>query len=146
MIKILIAEDEEIMRDTLSRFFEKRGCSVTTASDGLEALDKFKEIEPDIAIMDNHMPMMNGLDVLRALGDDADKVIMMSGDNSIETYFKSIYLGAADFIYKPFDLELMEDIVLSHLKRLEKREDNYNGGGYANVDKVSYIAAGDSRC
>lgn len=146
MVKILIAEDEEIMRDMLLRFFEKRGCSVTTASDGLEALDKFKEIEPDIAIMDNHMPVMNGLDVLHALGDDADKVIIMSGDNSIETYFKSISLGAADFIHKPFDLDLMEGIVVSHLKRLEKRKDNYDGGGYANVNKVNQIAAGGRRC
>ncbi|OGQ60082.1 MAG: hypothetical protein A3G39_09590 [Deltaproteobacteria bacterium RIFCSPLOWO2_12_FULL_43_16] len=116
---IFIVEDEEVLRNLLMMFFKRMGYFVATASNGIEALDKFKEIKPDIILMDNHMPEMNGLDVLRSLNiADAKRVIMMSGDNNI--FLESLHLGAADFVYKPFNLRFMEKVVLMHLKNLKR--------------------------
>lgn len=116
---IFIVEDEEVLRNLLMMFFRRMGYSVATASNGIEALDKFKEVNPDIVLMDNHMPEMNGLDVLRSLNiADAKRVIMMSSDNDI--FSESLHLGAADFVYKPFNLRFMEKVVLMHLKNLKR--------------------------
>jgi DNA-binding response OmpR family regulator len=116
-IMIFIVEDEDVLRDFLRMFFGRMGYSVATASNGVEALDRFRDMKPDIAIMDNHMPEMNGIDVLRSLkSSDANRVIMMSSDNRI--FSESIRLGAADFVCKPFNLRFMEKIVLMHLRYL----------------------------
>lgn len=125
---IFIVEDEEALRNILMMFFGRMGYSVTTASNGVEALNKLKEVKPDIILMDNHMPEMNGLDVLRSLKiADANRVIMMSSDNCI--FSESMRLGAADFVYKPFNLRFMENVVLMHLKNL-KRSGRRKGAGF----------------
>lgn len=126
---IFIVEDEEALRNLLMMFFGRMGYSVATASNGIEALDKIRKIKPDIILMDNHMPEMNGLDVLRSLkNSDAKRVIMMSSDDHI--FSESIRLGAADFVYKPFNLRFMENVVLMHLKNLKRSGRRKDAGFY----------------
>jgi two-component system response regulator (stage 0 sporulation protein F) len=124
---ILIVEDEEILRDLLLMFFGRMGYSVSAALNGVEALDKIRRVKPDIVLMDNHMPEMKGLDVLRSLETaDAKRVIMMSSDDDV--FSESLRLGAADFVYKPFNLLFMEKVVLIHLKNLKSSGMRNNAG------------------
>jgi two-component system response regulator AtoC len=115
---IFIVEDEESLRNILLMFFGRMGYSVTAVSNGIEALDKIRRVKPDIILMDNHMPEMNGLDVLRSLDSaDANRVIMMSTDYDI--FSEAIRLGAADFVHKPFNIGFIKEVVTTHLDRLK---------------------------
>ena len=116
---ILVADDDadirEILRDTLNSL----GARIVTAADGQECLDRVEADAPDVLLLDIEMPVKNGLDVLKELGQrgSAATVIMITAYGTIERAVQAIKQGAYDFITKPFDLE---HIVLTVEKALER--------------------------
>ena len=118
---ILVVDDEEDVRDLLSRFLTRRGYIVDAVEDGEEAVAWILEHEPDIVLLDIRLPKMDGIKVLRRLNEDAPgvAVITMSGVADEETARKSLELGAADFITKPFNLPYLETSLLAKLILLE---------------------------
>ncbi len=105
--RILIVDDEEIVRESLSGWLEKDGYQVSTAPDGPTALDKLHEGLWSILLVDLKMPGMDGLQVLEAarkLHPEA-AVVMITAYATVETAVKAIKLGASDYIVKPFDPE-----------------------------------------
>lgn len=118
---ILVVDDEEDVRDLLSRFLTRRGYEVDTAADGEAALEAVAQEKPDIVLLDIKLPKLSGLDVLERLRDEASDVaiITMSGVADENTARRSLELGAADFVTKPFNLPYLETSLLAKLILLE---------------------------
>ena len=118
---VLIVDDESDVRELLSKFLRRRGYEVDTASDGASAIEAIRDGQPDIVLLDIRLPKMDGLSVLARLRDESDEVaiITMSGSADEDTARKSLELGAADFITKPFNLPYLETSLLAKLILLE---------------------------
>jgi len=118
MPKLLIVDDEIDIREFAKNFFKKRGINVYTASGGGEALEVIKQESPDLVLLDVRMEEMTGVDVLRKLRGDGNrlKVIMVSGIEDETTVKETETLGITGFIHKPLILDELEKIVLKELK------------------------------
>lgn len=118
---ILVVDDESDVRELLSKFLTRRGYEVNTASDGLAAIEAIHDNRPDIVLLDIRLPKIDGLSVLQRLRDESENVaiITMSGVADEETARRSLELGAADFITKPFNLPYLETSLLAKLILLE---------------------------
>jgi DNA-binding NtrC family response regulator len=103
--KILIVDDEHIMRESLLGWLERDGYAVDVAGSGEEALDKLKTTHFDILLVDIKMEGISGLDVLkRVKEDDPDvAVVMITAYGSISTAIEAMKNGAYDYLLKPFD-------------------------------------------
>jgi DNA-binding response OmpR family regulator len=119
--RILVVDDEEDVRDLLSRFLTRRGYLVESVGDGEEAIEHILENSPDIVLLDIRLPKVDGLKVLRRLQEEGSDVavITMSGVADEDTARKSLELGAADFITKPFNLPYLETSLLAKLILLD---------------------------
>jgi len=119
--QILIVDDESDVRDLLSKFLTRRGYVVSTVGDGEAAIEAIRETHPDIVLLDIRLPKVDGISVLKRLRDESDNVaiITMSGNADEDTARRSLELGAADFITKPFNLPYLETSLLAKLILLE---------------------------
>ena len=115
--RVLIVDDDPHTRDILKRFLAERSFEVATANDGELALTEIGNFQPDVVLLDIRMPNVDGVECLRRIVDDGIDcgVIMMSGEADIEQARETLTMGAADFIYKPFDLEYLETSLLAKL-------------------------------
>ncbi len=106
-MKILIADDELLIRKTLKKVFEQKGYEVLMCADGKEAVDQWLQFNPDLVILDVIMPNMGGVDVLKLIAEDKkfqnSKIIMISAYSAGGTKEEFLKLGATEFIRKPFD-------------------------------------------
>ena len=112
--KILIVDDSRMSRNILRNILEKAGYSIAgEASNGLEALEVFKETSPDLVTLDITMPQMDGLETLtKILEIDADaKAIMITAAGQQDKLIKALKIGAKRFISKPFN----EDEILKNI-------------------------------
>lgn len=117
MAKVLIVDDAAFMRMMLKDILTKNGYEVVgEASNGVEALDKYKELKPDIVTLDITMPEKDGLSALRDIKsfDAGAKVIMCSAMGQQAMVIDAIQNGARDFIVKPFQA----DRVLEAIKKV----------------------------
>ncbi len=105
--KILVVDDEESIRRTLSAVLGDEGYPVVLAADGDEALARAGQEQPDLVLLDIAMPGKGGIEVLEHLKEEMPwlPVIMMSGHGTIETAVKATKLGAYDFIEKPLSID-----------------------------------------
>lgn len=108
--KILIIDDESLLRATFCDFFEDFGFDVFTAKDGRDGLAQYQEEHPDAILVDLNMPRLDGFKVIETVHQDAPNlpIIVMSGVGLVDEAVRAIRLGAWDFISKPIsDLELL---------------------------------------
>jgi two-component system, NtrC family, nitrogen regulation response regulator NtrX len=117
---ILIVDDEEGIRESLSGIFEDEGYEVLTSSSGEEALKVLKEQNPDLILLDVWLPGIDGIKTLKEIkGLKPDlPVIMISGHGNIELAVTATRMGAYDFLEKPLSLER---VLLVAKRALEKR-------------------------
>jgi DNA-binding NtrC family response regulator len=103
--KILIVDDELIMRESLAGWLERDGHSIQTASSGEEALEKLQQTRFGILLVDIKMAGISGLDVLHSVKEsDPDvAVVMITAFGSIPTAIEAMKKGAYDYMLKPFD-------------------------------------------
>ncbi|MBK7258610.1 MAG: response regulator [Ignavibacteriae bacterium] len=108
--RILVADDEEGIRELLREQLDAAGYATDEATDGAEAIDKLDHATYDLAILDINMPKKSGLDVLKHIRDRQLKmgVIMLTGRLGFSVGSESMLLGADEYITKPFDLEYLE--------------------------------------
>lgn len=124
--KILVVEDDEIQQSMLKDFLEDEGYVVITAGDGFKALDILKGNHKDIAcvITDYVMPGCDGYELIlkmRAVNEYMQiPVIVMTGEGGAGTEFKFLRIGATDFIYKPYDFDILYNRIRSILEMEEK--------------------------
>jgi len=117
-VRVLIIEDEKLIRWSLRQKFEARGYQVTEVDTGNAALEALNSGVYDLIMLDYKLPDITGLDVLRKVREtDSDVVvIMMTAFSSIESAVDAIKLGAYDYITKPFS---MDDVLRTADKALE---------------------------
>jgi two-component system nitrogen regulation response regulator NtrX len=117
---VLIVDDEEGIRESLSGILEDEGYDVLTASSGEDALAIAKEHMPDIVFLDVWLPEIDGLETLPRLKEiDANiPVIMISGHGNIEIAVKATRLGAYDFLEKPLSLD---KVIITAKRALERK-------------------------
>jgi two-component system nitrogen regulation response regulator NtrX len=104
---VLVIDDEESIRKSLTGALKDEGYRVSTASSGKEGIAAIRAERPDVVLLDIWMPEMDGLEALKLIKAEwSDQlVIIMSGHGNIETAVKATKLGAFDFIEKPLSLE-----------------------------------------
>ncbi|HGJ63949.1 TPA: response regulator [bacterium] len=111
--KILVVDDEKSIREILTIVLENQGYNVIPLSDGVEAIERFKTENFDLAIVDINLPSIGGIEVLRRikqLNSDTE-VVMVSGYASLDTAVESVRAGAYDYIIKPFNIQTITDVV-----------------------------------
>ena len=117
--KILIVEDSEDTRDFMKPLIESYGYQVIEAADGIEALDKFKNHQPDLILMDISLPNVGGLTVTKAFRelDTTGKlpIIAITGFGKFY-YQQAIEAGCNDLISKPFDFDVLRPLIEKYLK------------------------------
>ena len=118
--RILIVDDEEIVRESLAGWLEQDGYTVATAADGFEAIAQLKDHEWSIMLLDMKMPGMDGLTVLEQSKtiQPATTVVIMTAYATVETAVNAIKRGAYDYLVKPCDPEelslMIQKIVREH--------------------------------
>lgn len=127
-MKILVADDEQAVRDSLKRSLRFNGYEVCLAQDGEEALDMIRTEEPDLTILDVMMPKLDGLGVCRTLRSSGyDRpVLMLTARDGVSDRVAGLDAGADDYLPKPFALEELLARVRSLLRRAraDSIEDN----------------------
>ncbi len=112
MKNCLIVDDSRVVRKVAGRIIRDLQFNVTEAGDGAEALERCRETMPDAVLLDWNMPVMNGMDFLRALRreENGDKpvVVFCSTENDADHISEAIRTGADEFIMKPFDASIIE--------------------------------------
>jgi CheY-like chemotaxis protein len=124
--RLLVADDSETVLLMLQRRLEMEGYEVVTATDGLEALERMKELapkEPDVILLDAMMPNMSGTEVLEELRGKGSKVpiVMISAHLDAQEPERMRRLGATDIVPKPFE---WEDLI----GKIEELAQNETGG------------------
>ena len=108
----LIVDDSRVVRTVAGRIVKDLSFEVSEAGDGSEALRMCRERMPDAILLDWNMPIMNGLDFLRALrreeGGKTPIVVFCRNENNSEHISEAIRSGANEYIMKPFDAEIVE--------------------------------------
>jgi two-component system, OmpR family, response regulator ChvI len=118
MTTIALVDDDSNILTSVSIALEAEGYRIVTYSDGISALDGFKQNEPDLAILDIKMPRMDGTETLRRLREKSDLpvIFLTSKEEEIDELF-GLKMGAEDFIRKPFSQRLLAERVRAVLRR-----------------------------
>ncbi|GAB4154706.1 MAG: response regulator [Planctomycetota bacterium] len=120
-MKILVIDDEEMIRESIKANLEFDGFTVETAEDGEAGLRLVKEFEPDLIICDIMMPRLSGYEVVRQLRSnpvtEAIPVIMLTAKGQMEAMRESMDLGADDFLTKPYTRASLLGAIKTRMKR-----------------------------
>jgi two-component system response regulator ResD len=101
--RILVVDDEPIVREVLERYLSREGFEVTTAADGPAALTAFKDTSPDLIVLDLMLPRLDGLEVFRRIRErNGTAVIMLTARGQETDRVVGLELGADDYVAKPF--------------------------------------------
>lgn len=122
-VNILIVDDEEEIREMLSRHFRFSGYEVQTAENGKAALNVMKDWRTDIVISDIRMPVMDGPELCSHIRDEypSTRVIMMTGYVTMENALACMRRGADTCLFKPFeDLNELENAVADSVARIQR--------------------------
>ena len=117
-VQILIVDDAIFMRKMIGDILEKEGYEVCgEAENGIEAISKYKELNPDLVTMDIIMPDMSGIDAVQEIVklDSKAKILMVSAMGQQSLVVEAIQKGAKDYVIKPFQpsrvLEAVERVL-----------------------------------
>ncbi len=117
---ILVVEDEEVIRETLRFNLVREGYQVSQASNGIEALDKARELRPDLIVLDLMLPELGGLEVCRILRQETTApVLVLSARDSELDKIVGLRVGADDYMTKPFSLAELTARVMALLRRAQ---------------------------
>jgi DNA-binding response OmpR family regulator len=109
-IRILVADDEEALRELLCEQLSAQGYETVSAFDGEDAIEKLHTDPFNLVLLDINMPRKTGLDVLKHIREKGmpTRVIMLTGRLGYSVGSESMKLGADEFITKPFDLNYLD--------------------------------------
>ena len=117
---VLVVEDDKNIAELLQMYLEKEGYTVTLAFDGGQGLQKFRNLQPDLVLLDVMMPVMNGWEVCRNIRSESDTpVIMLTAKGELDDKITGLKAGADDYITKPFEMRE----VLARIEAVLRRSD-----------------------
>lgn len=144
--KILIADDEPDILEIVSYNLSKEGYEISTARDGKEALEKAKQLQPDLIILDIMMPYKTGIEVCRILrsNDDVFKdtlIIFLTALNDEHSHIQGLETGADDYVSKPISPKVLVSRVNALFRRTGKRTEDEKTiqTGNITIDPVKFI-------
>ena len=137
-MKILIVDDEKLIRDVIKTYAEEENFECLEAEDGLEALDIIKQNDVDLIVLDIMMPKMDGMTFLEALKKEKNiPVIILSARTEEYDKLRGFDLGTDDYLTKPFSPKEL----IARIKVILKRTKNLNSDTYEYHDlKVDFKA------
>ena len=110
----MVVDDSDIIRTKIQNVLDEESFEIVgTATNGLEAVQQFKELQPKVVTMDITMPFMDGIETIEKIIeiDDEVRILVVSALSDKATLIKAMHLGAYGFLCKPFtDLELAEAV------------------------------------
>jgi DNA-binding NtrC family response regulator len=149
---ILIVDDDEVMRETLSDVLKKRGYEIFSVGSGNGALSLMKKSIIDLILLDMRLPDIDGLEVLKKIKefDTEILVIMMTAYSDVQTAVSSMKSGAYDYINKPFELDELKLLIekgletkslINEVRRLHRQQkENYeNSHIYGVSPQIHYV-------
>ncbi|MCW8802854.1 MAG: response regulator [Ignavibacteriaceae bacterium] len=118
--EVLVLDDEIIVGERIQNYFERRGIPVEIFTESQKAIDRLKEKTFEVIISDIWMQGPSGIDVLTAVKKEGYKseVILITGYSMLETYRQAEYIGAYDFIAKPFQMTEIYNLVKKAAKKV----------------------------
>jgi DNA-binding NtrC family response regulator len=127
--KILIVDDEANIRFVIKEAFSQ-AYQVFTAAEGLAAMEIIKKERPILVFLDIKMPGLSGLDVLQLIKEAglSPLVWMLTGEEDLEVALKTLKMGAAGYLTKPFEVQKIRDIVMNAVEDNEKKEQHDTRG------------------
>src|ERR671917_1100210 len=121
MAKVLIVDDEPNIREVVGLYLRRDGHTVVSVTDGEEALEAFRESEPDLVVLDLMLPKISGLEVCRRMrADRRVPLIMLTARGEEEERIVGLSLGADDYVVKPFSPRELAARVAAVLRRVEE--------------------------
>jgi DNA-binding NtrC family response regulator len=125
-IRILIVDDELIVRQSLQSWFQEEGYSVDAVESGKEALEKLTQSQWDIFLLDIKMPGMDGLELQQKIKEihPSATIVIMTAYASVETAVEAMKQGAYDYIVKPFDPDDLEHLIRNATERRQLVSEN----------------------
>ena len=125
-MKILVVEDDKIIREGICEYLSEFGYEMYEAEDGRKALDIFKDKDINLIILDIQIPLLNGLEVLKDVRKESKIPILMLTAFSDEEYKISAFSSLADgYIEKPFSLPVLKVRIDSLIKRYYKEVEKF---------------------
>src|SRR4051812_17932183 len=141
--RILVVDDEKVIRDMLADFLGMEGYVVRTAEDGTSALGELEKGHYDLVISDLKMPRMGGIQLLDAIGKTAPDAltVIMTGFGTVETAIDAMKRGAYDYVLKPFKLDEVVHVVQRGIEKQRMTAENLRLREALSLYKVSEAIA-----
>ena len=142
--RILVADDDPNVHQSLSAYFRRESYQMLSAYDGDEALNIIKKLRPDMVLLDIMMPKMDGLNVCRAVRNESNiPIIILSAKSDEFDKLLGLELGADDYITKPFSPREVIARIKAVLRRMHEMAESgklsHLIAGNLNIDMNSYI-------
>ncbi|MGW4815504.1 two-component system response regulator CseB [Kitasatospora cineracea] len=116
--RILLVEDDEVIRETTQLALERYGFPVDTAGDGLEGLERFRAAPPDLLLLDVMLPLLDGVGLCRRIREESRlPILMMSARTEPIDVISGLEAGADDYVVKPFETAVLVARIRSVLRR-----------------------------
>jgi two-component system, OmpR family, response regulator RegX3 len=135
---VLVVEDEPSFAEALTVGLRREGFRVTVAADGVSALERFGEIDPDLVLLDVMLPRLSGLDVCREIrGRSPVPIIMVTAKTAEIDAVVGLEVGADDYVTKPYRLRELVARIRAVMRRTEQRRES------PAADDTNLIEVGD---
>jgi two-component system response regulator ResD len=136
--RVLVVDDEPMVRDVLARYLEQAGFDISTADDGEQALSVFGETRPDLVLLDLMLPRIDGFEVFRRMrAASSTPVIMLTARGEETDRVVGLELGADDYVTKPFSPREVVARVQAVLRRTNHAEDEDEGLGVLEFGSIA---------
>lgn len=126
-LRILVIDDDRVIRQSIAAYLEDSGYQVLLAEDGLKGLEMFRQEQPDLVVCDLRMPGLDGISVLHHISKEAHDtpIIVISGAGVMADVVEALRIGASDYLIKPIlDLEVLEHAIERSMERFSLRKEN----------------------
>lgn len=122
-LNVLLAEDDDDVRETTQLLLLRRGWRVEAVADGVAALEALQRVTPDIAVVDVAMPRLDGLDLIGRLAEAGIPVVMLTARSLASDELAGLAAGADDYITKPFHPDILSARMHAVLRRRKPAND-----------------------
>lgn len=137
MPRVLLVEDDDLIRETTSRLLERDGFTVEAAPDGAAGLAAFRREPPDVALLDVMLPGLDGVSLCRALRAESDvAIVMLTARGDAIDVVLGLEAGADDYVVKPYDGHVLSARLRAVLRRAERRSAPDAEDGSADVLRI----------
>ncbi|MCL2054885.1 MAG: response regulator transcription factor [Oscillospiraceae bacterium] len=135
-VKILIVEDETVLRKALAKGFQKHGYTIDVAEDGEQALDMYFDNQYNLVVLDLNLPKIDGLEVLTEIRKENKEipVLILSARSEVSDKIMGLDMGANDYLAKPFHFDELEARARALLRRNFKTADTIISNGDIQLD------------